>query len=461
MLSPNRRRFLRTGAAALVSTGLAGCGADGPSADSDALTVLVPEDGATAVLEAAAERFGRSAAAKSSGTSVKLRRIPADAYEAELRASLGSAEGPDLLFHWGSGAIRTAAEEYQLTDLYDIMLDNPELGPSFLPSALTGSYVNERPFGVPVRGTRPVLLFYNKALFAGLGLRPPSAWSTLRLVASRITRAGITPFALGGSDTWTEVMWLAYLVERLGGPDVFRRIQAGDHTRWGDPVVLRAAQEVTSLADAGAFGDDFATVSYTEGTATARFARGRAAMHLMDSREHAALVERFPEFAGRHLGWFPFPAVEDGRGDPKNLVGTPAGYLSVSDLTGRSGEAHRGGAHRGGAHRGGAHRGGALDFLKSFSAPDHTDALLKAGEVPVTADAARRLGASPHPEFTRFQYELVRAAPAFGLNWEQAVHPSWRTALRSEVGDLFAGRSTPKQFTRNLREHRIPATRPR
>ncbi|QXE35782.1 extracellular solute-binding protein [Streptomyces sp. GMY02] len=461
MLSPDRRRFLGTGAAALISTGLvatglAGCGGDGPTADSYALTVLVPEDGADSVLEAAAERFGRSAAAdaaKSSGTpaSVELRRVPADAYEAELRASLSSADSPDLLFHWGSGSIRTAAEEYRLIDLYDLMLDNPELGAGFLPAALTGSYVNERPYGVPVRGTRPVLLFYNKALFAGLGLRPPSTWSTLRLVASRVTKAGITPFALGGSDSWTEVMWLAYLVERLGGPDVFRRIQAGDHTGWGDPAVLRAAREVTSLADAGAFGDDFATVSYTEGSATARFARGRAAMHLMDSREHAALVGRFPEFAARHLGWLPFPAVEDGKGDPRNLVGTPAGYLSVSDLTGRGSEAHPGGARR----------GAALDFLKTFSTPDHTDALLKAGEVPVTADAARRLGASPHPEFTRFQYELVRAAPAFALNWEQAVHPSWRTTLRSEAGNLFAGRSTPLKFTRNLREHRIPAARSR
>ncbi|MFE2280165.1 ABC transporter substrate-binding protein [Streptomyces sp. NPDC059454] len=439
MLSPTRRWFLGTGA--LISTGLVGCGAGAPSPRRRTLTALVPDDGATAVLEAAAERFGRSAAARSSGTSVELRRVPADAYEAELSAALGGgADGPDLLFHWGSGSIRTAAEEYRVTDLHDLMLDHPELGRSFLPSALTGGHVNERPFGVPVRGTRPVLLFYDKTLLADLGLRPPTDWTMLRRAAARLTKAGITPFALGGADPSTELMWLAYLVERLGGPEVFGRIQAGDHTHWDHPAVLRAAREVTSLAEAGAFGDGFADVSYTDGSATARFARGRAAMHLMDSREHAALVDRFPGFAGRRLGWLPFPAVEGGEGDPKNLVGTPAGYLSAGDLTG--------------------HRGGVLDFLKEFSTPDHTDALLAAGEVPVTADAARRLDASPHPEFTRFQYELVREAPAFTLNWEQAVHPAWRAALRGEAADLFSGRSTPRTFVRNLRERRIPAAQP-
>ncbi|RSM93164.1 ABC transporter substrate-binding protein, partial [Streptomyces sp. WAC 01420] len=349
-------------------------------------------------------------------------------------------DGPDLVFHWGSGSIRTAAEEHRLTDLHDIMLDRPRLGRGFLPSALTGSYVNERPFGVPVRGTRPVLLFYDKALLAGLGLRPPSDWSALRRTATRLAKAGITPFALGGSDAMTELMWLAYLVDRVGGAGVFGRIQAGDHDHWDHPAVLRAAREVRSLADAGAFGDDFADVSYADGSATARFARGRAAMHLMDAREHAALVERFPGFAARKLGWLPFPAVEDGKGDPGNLVGTPAGYLSAGDLVGG--------------------RGGVLDFLEEFSTPDHTDALLAAGEVPVTAGAARRLDASPHPEFTRFQYELVRDAPAFTLNWEQAVHPAWRPALRSEAADLFSGRSTPETFARNLREHRVGAVRP-
>ena len=432
MLSPTRRCFLGVGA--LLSAGLTGCGATTPSPRRRTLTALVPDDGAIRLLEAAAERYHRS-----SGTSVRLRRVPPDAYEAELSAALDGG-GPDLFFHWGSGSIRTAAEEYRVTDLHDLMLDHPELGRSFLPAALAGGRVNERPYGVPVRGTRPVLLFYDKALFAGLGLRPPSDWATLRRAAARLKKAGITPFALAGADPSAELMWLAYLVERLGGPEVFGRIQAGDYTQWEHPAVLRAAQEVTSLAEDGAFGDDFAEVSATGGSATARFARGRAAMHLMDSSEHAALVDRFPAFAREQLGWLPFPAVEGGKGDPRNLVGTPAGYLSAGDLTGGGDE--------------------LLGFLEEFSTPEHTDALLAAGEVPVTAAAARRLGTAPHPEFIRFQYQLVSEAPAFTLNWEQAVHPVWRAGLRKEVADLVSGRSTPRRFVRNLRERRTAAAQP-
>ena len=105
-----------------------------------------------------------------------------------------------------------------------------------------------------MRGMQPVMLFYNKTVFAEHKLQPPTTWDQLLDINTKLKKAGITPFALGGADKWPELMWLEYLVDRIGGPEVFEKIQDGDPSGWGDPAVLKAAEMVKELIDDGAFG---------------------------------------------------------------------------------------------------------------------------------------------------------------------------------------------------------------
>ena len=104
---------------------------------------------------------------------------------------------------------------------------------------------------------------------------------------TKLKKAGITPFALGGADLWPELMWLEYLTDRIGGPEVFRRIQDGDAEGWGDPAILKTAEMVKELVDGGAFGSKFTSVSYVNGGAPAVFAKDKAATHLMGSWEYS------------------------------------------------------------------------------------------------------------------------------------------------------------------------------
>ena len=141
---------------------------------------------------------------------------------------------------------------------------------------------------------------------------------------------GVIPIVLPGTQAWTELMYLEYLLDRVGGPQKFADIVAGKPGAWRDPAVLQALTMCQDLAERGAFGKNFASINYDNTGASRLFATGKAAMFLMGSWEYTSQASNNPDFVtSGNLGWVPFPAVEGGAGDPKNVVGNPSNYFSV------------------------------------------------------------------------------------------------------------------------------------
>ncbi|MGC5565795.1 ABC transporter substrate-binding protein [Streptomyces sp. FR-108] len=429
----SRRWVLGAGATTLLTTGLTACGSDSDSGGGGGtLTAFVYGDDAVKVQQAAVDRFNKSAAAKKAKGKVKLERIPGAEYPAKLRTAMGSPSAPDIFFNWGGGSIKDYQEAKQVVDLTDTIENDPALKSGFLPAVLAAGGLGGRNYGIPMRGMQPVILFYNKALFAEHKLQPPTTWAQLQDINGKLKKAGITPFALGGADTWTELMWLEYLVDRIGGPEVFAKIQEGDASGWGDPAVLKAAETVKELIDDGAFGSKYSSVAYTNGGAPAVFAKGKAAMHLMGSWEYSTQLGKFPSFAKNNLGWCAFPTVEGGKGDIRNVVGNPTNYWSVNTRAGN--------------------KDAAIAFLRDCASETYAKALIANGDIPTTANAAKLLEASPNPEFAKFQYEMVEKAPAFTLSWDQAVGSKTATPMLTEINKLFVGKSSPSEFVSALKE---------
>ncbi|MFE1437917.1 ABC transporter substrate-binding protein [Streptomyces sp. NPDC058739] len=424
----SRRRVLGAGAAALLGSALAACGDGdgGAGGGGDTLTAFVYGDDAVKVQQAAVDRFNASAAAKKAGGRVRLEEVPGSDYSPKLRTAMGSPGAPDLFFNWGGGSIKAYEKAGKLVDLTGTIESDPVLKDGFLPAVLAAGDLGGRHYGIPMRGMQPVILFYNKAVFAEHGLKPPTTWDQLLDNNAKLKKAGITPFALGGSDVWPELMWLEYLVDRVGGPEVFRRIQDGDAEGWGDPAVLRAAELVKELIDDGAFGSTFTSVSYVNGGAPAVFAKGRAAMHLMGSWEYSTQLGKFPDFARSDLGWAAFPQVDGGTGDVRNVVGNPTNYWSVNARA--------------------RNKDAAIAFLRECASEAYAKDLIANGDVPTTSGASALLASAPNPEYARFQYETVEQAPAFTLSWDQALGDELGTRMLTETGKLFAGKSSPSQF---------------
>ncbi|MFF4248482.1 extracellular solute-binding protein [Streptomyces sp. NPDC001822] len=406
----------------MVMTGLlAGCGSGTGGDGGGTITAYVYGDDAVKVQQAAVDAFNKTSEVK-----VKLVSVPGTDYVNKLRSAMGSPGAPDVFFNWGGGSIKPYVDSDNLVDLTSTVENDAVLKDGFLPSVMTAGSLDGKIYGVPMRGMQPVMLFYNKALFKEHGLQAPRTWEDLQKAVTTFKGAGVTPFALGGADKWPELMWMEYLLDRIGGPEVFRRIQNGDTGGWGDPAVLETARTVEKLIDDGAFGKNFNSVDYGNGGAPTLLNKGKAAMHLMGSWEYSTQLGKAPEFAKKDLGWTAFPTVAGGAGDAANVVGNPTNYWSVNART--------------------KHKDTAVAFLKTMASTTYAQALVDNGDVPTTSNAASMLSGSPNPQFAADQYAMVQKAPSFTLSWDQALEARYATPLLTEISKLFAGKSTPEQF---------------
>jgi xylobiose transport system substrate-binding protein len=419
-------RWTAAGAAMVMAGLLAGCGSGGDSGGGGgSLTAYVYGDDSVKIQQAAVDDFNKTAKVK-----VKLVSVPGTDYVNKLRSAMGSPSAPDIFFNWGGGSIKPYVDAKQVVDLTSTIKNDPVLKDGFLPSVMTAGSLDGKLYGVPMRGMQPVMLFYNKTLFAKHKLEAPETWEDLQKLIKTFKDKGITPFALAGADKWPELMWMEYLLDRIGGAEVFRKIQNGEAGAWEDPAVLKTAQTVKQLVDQGAFGKNFTSVDYGAG-APALFNKGKAAMHLMGSWEYPTQLGKAPEFAKNDLGWTGFPTVSGGVGDPANVVGNPANYWSINSRT--------------------KHKEEAIDFLKAMASEKYSQALVDNGEVPTSADASRMLSSAPNPEYAADQYTMVEKAPDFTLSWDQALVSKQATPLLTEISKLFAGKSTPEQFVEEMK----------
>ncbi|WP_405926808.1 ABC transporter substrate-binding protein [Streptomyces sp. NBC_00035] len=414
----SRRWFLTATAATTLSVTVTGCGSSGsstssPTGNADFWTL---QDPTNSVQKAAVDSFNSAGKGK-----VSMTVIATDGYKDKLRTAMGSSKMPGLFFSWGGGSLDDYVKAGKLVELDGI------LGGRFLPSALAAGKVDNKLVGIPCRGTQPVFLFYNKKVFADADVEPPKTYTELQSLVKVFKGKGITPFALAGnaSSSWTELMWVEYLVDRLAGPELFDKIQGGDWSQWEDPTVLKTAQMIKDLVDSGAFGKNFGSVNYGAGGTSTLLNKGKSAMVLMGSWEYAVQQGEAPDFAKNDLGYVAFPSVEGGKGDAANVVGNPTNYISVTTA---------------------APKDTATEFLKTTYSDSYVQGLIEKGEVPVTTNAEKLLAKAPDPAYAKFQYDMVAKAPSFTQSWDQALGLTLGTPLLTEIQKLFNGQSSPEQF---------------
>lgn len=426
-----RRRFLGlVGAgvgAGLIGT-TAGCGTDatgGGGGGGGRMQVWVLQEEAQNVAHRVAlDNFNRG-----SDVEATLVSTSNDGYRDKLHTAMGSSNAPDVFYNWGGGSIRSYARDDLLVDLTPHLAEHPDWKSGFLPSVLDAGQIDGKYYGIPARGMQPVILFYNKKVFRELNLRPPATWNELLSTVDRIKAAGIIPFALAGGDSWTELMWPEYLVDRIGGPGVFNRIAAGEQGAWRDPAITRSIEMIQDLVGRGAFGDSFASVRWEGAGASTLIAQGRAAMHLMGSWEYTNQVTDQPEYAANDLGFTDFPVVEGGTGDPKAIVGNPTNYFSVS--------------------RESDHVDAAIEFLRTEMSSDaYVDAWLKAGDVPAVTDLESRMDKATDPDFAKVVYDMVADAPSFQLSWDQAIERDQAQPMLDALAQVFLGQLDAAGFVK-------------
>lgn len=423
----SRRSLLSLAGACAGATALGGTSACGNDDGSDNPEIWVLQDPVqNKVQQAAVDRFNQTNTASNSAD-ITLNPYQSTSYTDKLRVSMGSTNQPDIFFNWGGGSIRSYVQSDLLVDLTDTLAQDPTFKAKFLPAVLDAGTLDGKYYGIPLRGMQPVILYYHKEIFAQVGATPPTTWQETLSLVDTFKGAGITPFALAGSQGWPELMWLECLTDRFGGPDVFNTIASGDKNAWGHTAITQALDTIIDLVDRGGFGTNFSSVNYDSAGASTVFATGKAAMHLMGTWEYTNQLDQQPDFAKNNLTWTSFPTVEGGAGDPRAIVGNPTNYFSITKQSKYVDE--------------------CIAFLKQeMASDDYVNDWIVNGDVPPVADIADRMQNSANPEFASYVYNMVNQAPTFQLSWDQAIDSKYSEPMLTNLQKIFLGELDSKGY---------------
>ncbi|WP_027943328.1 extracellular solute-binding protein [Amycolatopsis taiwanensis] len=357
-----------------------------------------------------------------------------DAYKQKIRSAIGADQAPTLVFSWGNGGmLRSWVDAGKIYDLSADVQANPAMTDRYLPSVLKAGQIDGKTYALPNNSIQPVMLFYNKDLFAQVGAQPPRTWDELMALVPKFNAAGIAPLSIGGQSKWPQLMWEEYLVDRIGGPEVFNAIAANKPGAWSDPAVTRANQMIQQLVDANGFVKGFNSIATDSNADTALLFTGKAAMYLMGSWAFPTVKQADPQFAANKLGYTTFPTVSGGVGDPKDIVGNPANFWSIA------------------AHAGDEQKKAAVQYLKDgLMNNSYVDSLLASGSVPPVNGIQDKLAKAPDPDYLTYVYNLAAGAPNFQMSWDQALSTGQADALLTNLDQLFGKQITPEQFAANM-----------
>jgi len=422
------RSTLAAGAVALALT-VTACGSSGRTVSGgsgDGALVWALTQGSETTFRASAKEWNKA----HPGRKIDIQFFQNDPYKQKLRTAVGAGNGPVLFENWGGGGLKSYVDAGKVADLTPELEKNPRWKNRIFPSVLRSTTFDGKIYGVPANGVQPVVLYYNKQLFKKAGARPPKSWEDLLALVKTFKAEGIAPLAMGGGSKWPDLMWLEYLVDRIGGPRAFADIAAGKKGAWSAPAVRKAAGMIRQLVEAGGFAKGFTSVSADTGQAEAQLYTGKAAMLLQGSWGYGTIRTGASKFVTEgHLGWTGFPSVKGGKGDVKNVVGNPANFYSVS------------------AQASGKEKKTAVSYLKDGVYNDtYVDNLLKGGDVPPVKNLDAKLKRADNPDWLSYVYGLTRDADSFQLSWDQALAPELGDALLTHLDQLFLGKISPKQF---------------
>lgn len=429
MRKGNRRTALLAGAITALLTLVTACGTSGPGAASGA-SAWALTGGDEQTIRTSFESWNSN----DSNSSINVEFFANDAYKQKIRTAIGANDAPTLIFGWGGGTLKEWVDAGKVVDLSAELDKSPQLADRFLPSVLETGKVDGKTYALPNNGMQPVLLYYNKDVFAKVGVEPPRTWDDLLALVPKFNQAGIAPLALGGQSKWPQLMWQEYLVDRIGGPEVFEAIAANEPGAWSHPAIKQANRMIQELVDAGGFVKGFNSIASDSAADSALLYTGKAAMLLMGSWAYPTIKESAPDFiAADKLGYTTFPTVDGGKGDPANIVGNPANFWAVS------------------AQATEEDKRVALDYLSGAMMNDaYVDTLLSGGSVPPVAGIEDKLAGTDEPEYLSFVYELASEAPSFQLSWDQALSRQQADALLNNLERLFLKQITPEQFSTNM-----------
>jgi raffinose/stachyose/melibiose transport system substrate-binding protein len=260
---------------------------------------------------------------------IKIQQVQNEDLDGKLQTALNSGSAPDIFLQRGGGKMAAMVEAGQLKDITaDISAATKQ---AVGEAALKTGQVDGKAYSVPV-SILPGGLWYSKDLFAKAGVTtPPTTIEELNAAVTKLKANG-TPIALGAKDAWPAAHWYYFFALRACSPAALDAA-AKDKT-FTDACWTKAGEDLKAFADTKPFNEGFLTTSAQQGAGSSAglVANYKASMELMGAWDPGVIASLTKDTKPLpDLGYFPFPAVPGGQGDPAAIMGGADGYSCAAD----------------------------------------------------------------------------------------------------------------------------------
>jgi raffinose/stachyose/melibiose transport system substrate-binding protein len=415
MRSKSRRAALAAlcaGALLLASA----CGGDDSSDEGGTTTITWWHNSNNDPGRSYYEKVAKDFEADHPGVDIKISAMAHEDMVSKLAAAFQSGDIPDIYMERGGGELADHVDAGMVRDLTDDAADEI----SKVGGSVAGWQVDGKTYALPF-SIGVVGFWYNTDLFKQAGItEAPTTMSDLSADIDKLKDAGITPISVGAGDKWPAAHYWYFAAVRACSQEVLQ--DSVTSLDFSDPCFVKAGEVVEDLVAKEPFNPGFLSTPAQEGATSASglLATGKVAMELQGHWEPGVMqgLTDDGKGLGDKTGWFPFPQVEGGQGDP-------AAQLGGGDAWAVSEEAPD----------------EAVDFVK-YLLSDEVQKGFAENDMGLPTNPAAT-GSVSDPALA----DLIKvrdASPFIQLYFDTAFGESIGGAMNDEIALLFAGKASPQ-----------------
>lgn len=364
--------------------------------------------------------------AKHPNVTINIQAIQNEDLDGKLQTALNSGSGPDIFLQRGGGKMNAMVKAGQVMDITSSRTAATKAAVSA--GTFKGYESGGKIYAMPV-DVLPEGIWYSKDLFKAAGItETPTTLDELNADVTKLKASGVAPIAVGAKDAWPAAHWYYNFALRECSASTLEK--AATTLKFDNACWSKAGQQTKSFFGTDPFNDGYLTTAAQQGAGSSAglVANHKAAMELMGSWDPGVISSLTPDAKPlADLGWFPFPTISGGKGDPAAMMGGLDGYSCSAK----------------------APKVACTQFLNFIVTKDAQEAYYKAfSTIPVNKDAQSVVQES----YLKSVLAAYSEAPFVSQYLDTLYGQNVGNALNTSVVDLLAKKGTVADIIKNTNQ---------
>ena len=257
---------------------------------------------------------------------VKIENVPIQnevLQDTKIPVALSSGSPPDIFQQWGGGSEASQVTSGELMNM--TMATSGWI--KTVGAVADGWQVSGQQYGIPF-DLHIVGFWYRKDLFTKAGISsPPATLNQLESDVTKLKAAGIAPISVGSKDKWPDAFWWEYFALRECSTGVLQK--AMNSINLSNSCFVKAGDAMTAVHEDQPVPNRFPGHARPDGCGKFRRSGGqRPGRHGASGRLGPGVIDSLTtsKTINSDLGWFPFPSIPGGAGDPHTVLGGGDGF---------------------------------------------------------------------------------------------------------------------------------------